>query len=514
MSTIKKTLILKGFREYRYLTSVFNRPDFQKMISDIKNKVINCVVVKNLKRFGREYVEGGYIVEKMFDDYNVRFIAIEDNVDTLKNDSDIMLPIKNVINSLYPKEVSKETRNALDEKTLNGEHLASKAPYGYVKSKTEKNKLEIDPVASQIVIEIFNLASQGLGFHSISKHLLKNDILNPQSYLLSNNPNYFKTKVYELTCKWHITSVRQVLYNEVYLGNVIHGRCRTKKVSSKQTVKRPKSEWLVKGGAHEPIISEELWQAAHDSLGSRKKVNSTGKTHLFAGLVCCSDCKTALNFNNRDFKKGELNGEFTCGKYKKEGSRACTTHYITFEKLYNIVYGKVAELAEQLKSNEKEFALSLQKAHDEYMGNNTDNAEKKIADSESRLLKLDSIINTLYEDKVEGIITAEQFVKMKSKYDTEYKTLQATLAELREKSKKQNTAKANLSVFTEVVRHTFDMEKLTAPMLNQLISKITVGHKSTNPETGEKEQTIDIRFKVGYVVTHSVLQTKNKMNAA
>ena len=289
-----------------YSGTNFERPNFQKMIGDIKAGKINLVVVKDLSRFGRNFVDCSFYTDKLFDDYNVRFIAISDGVDTLQRNGSAkyLMPIKNLFNSMHPQETSTKTIDALDAKARNGEHTASKPPYGYMKSSEQKNALVIDEGAAEIVRNIFALAGEGKGYNKIAKILTEKRIPSPMTYFVQNNPGYYKGDVpFQMTHIWNLTTVRSILHNQVYIGKVVHGRKRTKTVSSTKMVKRPNSEWIIADAPHPPIIARRLWDEVHQKLKSRAKTRDSknGTLHLFAGMVSCKDCHTYMQFNNRDF---------------------------------------------------------------------------------------------------------------------------------------------------------------------------------------------------------------------
>ena len=228
----------------------FERPSFQRMLEDIYAKKINLVLTKDLSRFGRDYIQSGYYIEKIFQKHNVRYIAVGDNVDTLKGNDDILMPIKNVINDMYAKDISRKVGSAFNAKAKDGQYIASKAPLGYMKSPTDKHKLIIDEDGAEIVRRIFQMAAEGYGYNKMTREL--EGTPNPITYFMLKNPDYYDNPRWKPNYTWNNKSLRVLLDNMVYLGKIVYGRTRTTSVSSKNVSRRPKDEWIVAHDTHEP----------------------------------------------------------------------------------------------------------------------------------------------------------------------------------------------------------------------------------------------------------------------
>ena len=476
-----------------YTGTNFDRPNFKRMLRDVENGKINLVIVKNLARFGRDYVDNGYYIEKIFDNYNVRFIAIEDDVDTLKGDNMIM-PFKNIFNAMYPKEVSKSTKNALDARAKKGFYLASKAAYGYDKHPEDNHKVIPDSEPAGIINTMFNLAKNSYGYNAIARYLTKNKILTPQSYLVTKYPDYFKKKVFKPHCQWNIKTVQVILHNKIYLGHTIHGKTRSKTIRSKVKSFRPEDEWIVVENTHAPIVSQELWDAAHTNLASRRKSYITNGVHIFSGFLFCKDCGASMTFNNRDLKKAELNGEFMCGTYKRKGKDQCTTHYITYESIYNVILQNIRSKAALANESAERFMASLEKENKKLLAEKTSYLLKDLGQAKVRIDELDQIINSLFEQQALGKIPPERFDTMYASYESEQTELKVKVRAA-ERIQKQSADQAEkLQRFIGIIKDAVDVETLNTDILSKIVKRITVGQAVENPGTGEKQQDIHVEF--------------------
>ena len=260
----------------------FDRPSFKKMLSDIDEGKINLVIVKDLSRFGRNYVEAGMYVQR-FTDSNIRFIAADDNYDSLVNSDDLLFPIKNVVNEMYARDVSKKTKAAKKAKARDGQFIGSKAPFGYKIDPNDRHHLIVDEPAAQVVKRIFRLASEGVGYNKMAKIFREEKVLTPIAYFNLNNPDYFKSDYWRKEFDWHVTSIRAILNNEVYLGKLVYGKQRNKSMKSKEKVRNPKEDWIVVENCHEPIITQELWDTVHKILNAKHRPAKAGEVQMFAG---------------------------------------------------------------------------------------------------------------------------------------------------------------------------------------------------------------------------------------
>ena len=478
-----------------YSGTNFDRPNFQRMLEDIKRGKVNMVVVKDLSRFGRNYVDAGYYIEQVFDQYNVRFIAIDDGVDTLQGDN-IVMPIKNMFNDFYAKDISKKTRSALNARAKSGQYLSSRPAYGYMKDPADHNHLLIDPESADVVRIIFSMACTHYGYNAIVKHLTRKKVLTPQSYFATQNPDYFKKNPFTPHCQWNNKSVQVILQNPIYLGNLVYGKTRSKKIRSKDRLARPEEEWIVTEGTHEAIISQALWDMAHERLASRKREDKCGDVHMFSGYIFCSDCGAAMTFNNRDFGNGRR-GEFVCGTYKRKGKEHCTTHYVTYDGVYSMLLKDIRAKARAAEKDETHFVQLLEQESRKLATLKSSILIKDEQQARVRVEQIDQVVSKLYEDSVTGAISPALFQKMLAKFEAEQKELKEKLEAVDAIQRRQNELEHHALAFTAFIREVINVEKLTPIILSKLVRRITVGQATANPVTGEKEQAIQVEFAVG-----------------
>jgi len=317
----------------------FARPAFQRMLADIDNGKINLVIVKDLSRFGREYAQMGLYIEHYFEENGIRFIAVGEGIDTINGTDNILMPITNVINTLYARDCSRKTKEAHRARARAGKYLGGHAPYGYNKDPNDRHHLIIDPSAAETVLQIFNMFADGIGYVRMTKILRDRKILNPQAYFNNNNPDYYKSEYWRKPFDWHATSIRVILSNRIYLGQLVFGKTKSKSFYSKKRVPAPEDEWIVVNDTHQPIISQELWDTVQKLMASKRRETKQGEIQMFAGLVKCSDCGSSLNLSY-DTKKQRYKN-FSCWVYKNYGKQRCTSHSIGWQTLNHLVLDDV-----------------------------------------------------------------------------------------------------------------------------------------------------------------------------
>jgi len=477
-----------------YSGTNFQRPSFERMLGDIDSGRVNLVITKDLSRFGRDNIQSGYYIERVFARKNVRYIAVDDGIDTLQNSNDILMPIKNVLNDMYARDISRKTRAAFNAKAKSGQFIGSRAPFGYRKSPEDKHKLIVDEPAAEVIRKIFDLAVQGYGYNRIAKALRAENILNPQAYFNQNNPDFYPSDYWKRPFDWHTTSVRALLNNMAYLGHIVFGKERITTINAKNGTKMPEDEWIIVRDTHEAIISQEQWDAAHEMLRSRKRENSNGEVQMFAGLLYCPDCGSALSYHGRKASKPN-GGEYSCLKYKTHGKAFCSSHYIRYDALYQIVLTEIRRQARQAAHCEAQFRKRLQEIDGEKSKAQMAKARKQLEANEARADDLDHIMTSLYEDKALGRLSQERFGSMMGKYEVEQKTLLEQVNALREGIARTEEQRDNTARFVEYIRQYTDLQSLDAPILNQLIQRIEVYNAEKEPGSNKRRQKVSIQYK-------------------
>lgn len=482
----------------------FDRPSFKKMLSDIDEGKINLVIVKDLSRFGRNYVEAGMYVQR-FTDSNIRFIAADDNYDSLVNSDDLLFPIKNVVNEIYARDVSKKTKAAKKAKARDGQFIGSKAPFGYKIDPNDRHHLIVDEPAAQVVKRIFRLASEGVGYNKMAKIFREEKVLTPIAYFNLNNPDYFKSDYWRKEFDWHVTSIRAILNNEVYLGKLVYGKQRNKSMKSKEKVRNPKEDWIVVENCHEPIITQELWDTVHKILNAKHRPAKAGEVQMFAGLLYCSDCGHCLTYSQKQRKDGSYHGAYSCWMYKTHGKEYCASHYITFDTIYELVLIDIQRNLFQYRKNTDKFKSILSRKYQSDSQKQAEQITLEYEQKQKRCEELDKIISRLYEDNVLGRIGDERYESMSQSYELEQVEIKKALPILKSKIdelKRQSDCADN---FINVIKKYTIIDKLDAAILNELIDKIVVHHKE-QAEDGRTFQQIEIYYRfVGKLGTENEL---------
>lgn len=471
----------------------FERPEFKRMINDIESGRINTVIVKDLSRFGREYAQMGLYIEHYFEQKGVRFIAVAEGIDSKNGLDNLMLPMTNVINSLYARQASTKTKAAHRARAGSGMYMGSHAPFGYQKDPKDRHHLIVDPDAADVVKDIFQMFADGIGYVRMTKILRERKVLNPQAYFNQNNPDYYKNSDYwRKPFDWHATSVRVILNNPVYLGNVVFGRTKTKGFFDKQRIEADESEWIVKENTHEAIITRELWDTVHQMMKARRRENSTGTVQPFAGLVKCADCGSSLNVSY-DKKKGRYNG-FTCWVYKNYGKERCTSHAIGWVTLNQLVLEDIRRNAYEAKTAASDYMQMLVDAKTEKQKAEIDRCKRELKKADKRIEELTKILNKLYEDVALEKISEERYQAMAPKYEREQSELRGQREKLSAEIARNDEIYDNIQQFLPLIWKYTNVQELTPHILNELIEKIVV-HEKEIGEGGVKTQQVDIYYK-------------------
>lgn len=490
-----------GGREYletRREWREFDRPEFKRMIDDIETGKINMVIVKNLSRFGREYAQMGMYIEHYFEEKGVRFISVAENIDSKNGIDNLVLPFTNVINSFYARQASSKTKAAKEARAKSGMFLGSHAPFGYVKDPNDRHHLIVDPPAAEVVKEIFKLFADGVGYVRMTKILRERGVLNPQAYFNQNNPDYYKNSDYwRKPYDWHATSIRVILNNPVYLGKVVYGRSKQKGFFDKRREEVPEDEWIVTENAHEPLISQELWDTVHQMMKARRRENGSHEVQPFAGLVKCASCGSSLNVSY-DKKRRRYTG-FSCWVYKNYGKERCTSHAIGWKALNQLVLEDIRRNAQAAKLASEDYKNMLISMRMEKKAKEIGRCKRELKKADKRVAELEKILTKLYEDAALGKISEERYQSMAAAYEREQGVLKDQREALSAEIAQGEEVYQNVEYFLPLIQKYTDITELNAHILNELIEKIVV-HEKQIDEDGIKSQQVDIYYKfIGYI---------------
>jgi DNA invertase Pin-like site-specific DNA recombinase len=475
----------------------FERPNFKRMLSDIDSGKINLVLVKDLSRFGREYAQMGLYIEHYFDENDVRFIAVGENIDTINGTDDILMPLTNVINSLYAKDCSRKTKAAHQALAKAGKYIGSHAPFGYMKDPDDRHHLVIDPPAADVVRKIFQLFNEGVGYVRMTKILREENILNPQAYFNQNNPDYYKSDYWRKPFDWHATSVRVILKNPVYLGMTVFGKTKSKGVYNKSRFAVDEEDWITVEGTHEPIITQDMWDTVQKLMATRRRECKNGETQMFSGLVKCASCGSSLNVSY-DNKKEKYKG-FSCWVYKNYGKERCTSHAIGWQTLNQLVLEDMRRNAQSAAYAADKYYLMLTYANDVKRNRETEKSRKALKKAEKRIAELDRIIQKLFESGALGKVPEDRAATMMTAYEQEQRELKSRCEALQAEIDKAQKVYDNVQAFLTLIQKYTDIQELNAAILHELIDKIVV-HEKMVDEEGRKLQTVEIHYRfIGYL---------------
>ncbi|BFK18913.1 recombinase family protein [Mediterraneibacter glycyrrhizinilyticus] len=472
----------------------FERPSFQRMIDDIEDGKINCVVTKDLSRLGRNYILTGQYTEIYFPSKGVRYIAINDNVDTINGESELA-PFLNILNEMHARQTSKKVKAAMHTRFANGAHYGAYAPLGYVKDPDKKGHLLIDPETRWIVEKIFDLAVHGRGAASITRILVEEKVpppgwLNYERY--GTFANIYAGAPAEKAYAWTIAQVKSILKEETYIGHSVHNKQSNISFKNKKKVRKPQEEWYRVENTHEAIISEEVFQKVQELIASRRRKRRNGTTQIFAGLIKCADCGWSLAYGENKQNKNPY-GYYHCSK-NGQGLRQCSMHYIRYDVLYAYVLARLQYWSMLAQKDEDKLLKRLLNASDRERNSAKKKQAAELKKAEKRKAEVDGLFAKMYEDWSAGRITEYNFNMLSEKYQNEQKELETKIRQLHEMMEAAVQTAADAEKWIALMKQYVNPVELTAELLNTLIEKITV-HEAVKGEDGSREQEVEIYYR-------------------
>ena len=473
--------------------TTFDRPEVQRLLDDAKTGVINTIIVKDLSRFGRNYIEVGQYVDYVFPAFGIRFIAIQDNVDTENRDSGAMemMPIMNIFNEWHAANTSKKIRAVLKSNAKDGKYHARKAPYGYVKGDDEKKTPIIDEEAAAVVKRIFEMRASGLSPHKIADILNAEGILNPSRYSMEK---YGVVGRKENMGLWSFCAVNSILNNPTYLGHMAQQRWSSVSYKNHKRYKKDESEWVVVHNTHEAIITQELWDKVREvekSVAQGRKTKR-GYTHPLSGFLFCADCggKMKLNSINR---KGKLDFNFNCGNHVRLGKSYCFSHFIQAKDIEAIVLDDIRTMAQRIVLDEKAIREDFIRHNAELADKAIKSAKKELQAKRKRTEELSRLMQIAYEDRLKGKMPEDICIGFIQKYSEEQKKVDAEIAELEERLTETTNTIQSADEFIRNIKKYLEAPELTREMCYELLDRVVVGG---HPKHTGKERVIDIVYKV------------------
>ena len=474
--------------------TTFQRPEVQRLLNDAKTGVINTIIVKDLSRFGRNYIEVGQYVDYVFPAFGIRFIAIQDNVDTENRDSGAMemMPIMNVFNEWHAANTSKKIRAVRRSNAKEGIYTAKKASYGYKMGTDKKRAPVIDEETAPIVKRIFEMYASGMSPRKISEILNLEGIPSPATYAYTQSGQKPKPNVVGL---WTAVTIREMLNKIIYIGHMPQLRWTSLSYKNHKRFRKDESEWTVVYNNHEPIISQELW----DKVQERKKSVAQGRktkvgyTHPLSGFLICADCGNKMKLCTSVSRKGTRLYHFDCGYHLRYGKAYCFSHYIAASALEEIVLGDIREMAQRIVLDEKAVREDFIRHNTELADKAIKTAKKELQAKRKRVEELSRLMQVAYEDRVRGKMPEDICIGFIQKYSDEQKKLETEIAELEAKLTETKNTMQSADEFIRNIKKYLEAPELSREMCYELIDRIIIGG---SPKTTGKEREIDIVYKV------------------
>lgn len=493
-----------------YSGTNFNRPGFQRLLADIKAGKIKRVIVKDMSRFGRNYLQVGMYTEMLFPEYGVHFIAVNDGVDSIRGDSEFTA-IRNVFNEMYAKDTSKKIKATWQSKGRSGEHLTTIPPYGYVKDPEDKKKWLVDEEAAAIVQKIFALCVDGLGPTQIAKWLRQSKVLNPTAYAHQKGLPVCNKPTAD-PYKWTNETVSRILERIEYLGHTVNFKTSKPSFKNKKKVWNDPSEWVIFENTQEPIIEESVFLIVQNIRQGRRRPTKMGEMGMFSGLLFCADCGGKMYLCRANHFKPEQE-YYICSTYRKDRT-LCTTHSIRRVILEQIVLQNLREAIQYVTQYEDDF---VQRAADHSLRErDKELAQKKdvLAKSEKRIAELDVIFKRLYEDNITGKLSDDRFIKLSHDYEQEQQQLKEVVERLRQDVKQQEKQKLNVNSFISIVKKYTDMQMIDAALLREFVEKIYISDVYTPDENEPRIKVRDIQIIYNFIGAFDFEEAREQSQAA
>ena len=462
---------LRWYTDDGYSGANFQRPGFQAMLADIEAGKVGTVIVKDMSRLGRNYLQVGMYTEMIFPQKGVRFIAINDGVDSAQGENDFA-PLRNIFNEWLVRDTSKKIKAVKRSKGMSGKPITSKPVYGYLMDEDEN--FIIDEEAAPVVRQIYSLCLAGNGPTKIARMLTEQQIPTPGTleYRRTGSTRRYHPG-YE--CKWATNTVVHLLENREYTGCLVNFKTEKPSYKLKHSIENPPEKQAVFENHHEPIIDRETWERVQELRKQRKRPNRYDEVGLFSGILFCADCGSVM-YQQRYQTDKRKQDCYICGSYKKR-TADCTAHFIRTDLLTAGVLSNLRKVTSYAAKHEARFMKLLIEQNED--GDRRRNAAKKkeLEAAEKRIAELSAIFKRLYEDSVTGRISDERFTELSADYEAEHKELKERAARLREELSKAQEATANAEKFMNVVRRHTTIEELTPTLLREFVEKIVV-HES------------------------------------
>lgn len=482
--------------------TTFDRKGFQAMIAEVEAGKVATIIVKDMSRFGRDYLKVGFYTEVMFKDKGVRFIAVNNGIDSSKQNDNDFTPFLNIMNEWYARDSSRKIQAIFKSRMEKGLRCSGSVPYGYLRDPQDKQHLIVDEEPAAVVRRIFQMIIDGYGVNSIADALTADKIMIPSAYAKCNCPENNHSKGFHDPYRWSCTTVGYILEKREYMGHTVLGKTISQNYKTKKRRKAEPEELMIFKNTHEAIVDEETWELAHRLRKTVRKPSYPDRpANPLTGLVYCADCSCKMTHRQPSPTKKKVydaDDAYVCGSYRQL-TRDCTMHFIKTSALQNLILSAIQEVSAFVRHDEKEFLYLVREETDAGIEKEIKEQKKRLNKAEKRIAELDVLIKKLYEGNATGRIPDKHFDRMLADYDREQSELEQTVSELQQAITAQAQDYESPQKFVALVKRYTDFTELTAPMLNEFIEKVVV-HEATG-DRAHRKQKVDIYFNfIGNIV--------------
>lgn len=484
-----------------YSGTNFNRPSWSELLEKIENGEVSALIVKDMSRLGRDYLKVGFYTEVLFVEKGVRFIAINNGIDSANQQDSDFTPFLNIINEWYAKDTSKKIRAVMKSKGEAGEHLCTNPPYGYMKDPENKKRWIVDEEAATVVKRIFALCLDGYGPSQIARILKADKVLIPTAYWQAQGKTV-NHSVPENPYMWVSATVADILEKKDYLGHTVNFKTYKQSYKSKKKLYNPEEKQLVFENTHEAIIDADTWARVQELRKNKRRPTRTGKTNMFSGIVRCADCGEKLYYcTSRNFEARQ--DHFVCSTSRLKGKEVCPTHFIRAVVLEQGVLAHMRMTIACVANHEEQFRKAMGAKQKAEAKKELAAKRRQLTQAQRRIEELDRLFKRIYEDTVSGKLSDSRFQMLSEDYEQEQEELREKLLRLNEEINEQEEQAENINRFIGKVRKYLDLDELTPAILNDMVKTVYV--HAPDKSKGYREQQIDISYDLVGILPASLL---------
>ncbi len=484
-----------------YSGTNFNRPSWSELLEKIENGEVATLIVKDMSRLGRDYLKVGFYTEVLFVEKGVRFIAINNGIDSANQQDSDFTPFLNIINEWYAKDTSKKIRAVMKSKGEAGEHLCTNPPYGYMKDPENKKRWIVDEEAATVVKRIFALCLDGYGPSQIARILKADKVLIPTAYWQAQGKTV-NHSVPENPYMWVSATVADILEKKDYLGHTVNFKTYKQSYKSKKKLYNTEEKQLVFENTHEAIVDADTWKRVQELRMNKRRPTRTGKTNMFSGIARCADCGEKLYYcTSRNFEARQ--DHFVCSTSRLKGKEVCPTHFIRAVVLEQGVLAHMRMTIACVANREEQFRKAMGAKQKAEAKKELAAKRRQLTQAERRIEELDRLFKRIYEDTVSGKLSDSRFQMLSEDYEQEQEELREKLLRLNEEINEQEEQAENINRFIGKVRKYLDLDELTPAILNDMVKTVYV--HAPDKSKGYREQQIDISYDLVRILPASLL---------